>query len=74
MLAEIASRALSSGVNDPGTAIDVLGRAVRVLSLWEDCDASEPDEVPYPRVRIPPVALGELFDAAAARNEAVEAT
>ena len=35
VLAEIASRALSPAVNDPGTAIDVLGRLVRVLSRWE---------------------------------------
>ena len=31
VLAEIASRALSPAVNDPGTAIDVIGRAVRLL-------------------------------------------
>lgn len=34
VLAEIASRALSPAVNDNGTAIDVLGRAIRALSLW----------------------------------------
>ena len=33
-LSEVASRALSPAVNDPGTAIDVLGRLVRVLSTW----------------------------------------
>ncbi len=34
VLAEIASRALSPAVNDPGTAIDVIGRAVRLLQPW----------------------------------------
>ncbi|KEP71439.1 hypothetical protein DL1_07605 [Thioclava dalianensis] len=33
-LAEIASRALSPGINDPGTGIDILGRLVRVLASW----------------------------------------
>ncbi|MBF23753.1 MAG: hypothetical protein CML18_09260 [Pusillimonas sp.] len=35
VLAEIASRALSPAMNDPGTAIDVLSRSVRILSCWE---------------------------------------
>lgn len=34
VLSEIASRALSPGVNDPGTAIDIIGRGIRVLSQW----------------------------------------
>jgi uncharacterized membrane protein len=34
VLSEIASRALSPAVNDPGTAIDVIGRGVRTLTAW----------------------------------------
>lgn len=34
VLSEIASRALSPAVNDPGTAIDVIGRGVRSLTCW----------------------------------------
>lgn len=34
VLSEVASRALSPAVNDPGTAIDVIGRAVRLLLPW----------------------------------------
>lgn len=34
VLSEIASRALSPGVNDPGTAIAVLGSGVRVLATF----------------------------------------
>ena len=33
-LAEIASRALSPAINDPGTGIDILGRLMRVLAAW----------------------------------------
>jgi uncharacterized membrane protein len=34
VLSEIAGRALSPAVNDPGTAVDILGTNVRLLSLW----------------------------------------
>lgn len=34
VLSEIASRALSPATNDPGTAIDVIGRTTRLLTLW----------------------------------------
>jgi uncharacterized membrane protein len=44
VLAEIASRALSSGVNDPGTAIDVIGRGVRVLSEWRNYHLEQAEE------------------------------
>ena len=52
VLAEIASRALSPAVNDPGTAIDVLGRFVRILSLWRD--RAEPD-IRHPNVFVHPI-------------------
>ncbi|MET4806419.1 DUF2254 domain-containing protein [Limibacillus sp. MBR-115] len=35
VLSEIASRALSPSVNDPGTAIDVVSTLVRVLANWQ---------------------------------------
>ena len=41
VLAEIASRALSPAVNDPGTAIDVIGRGVRLLAQWARFKRSE---------------------------------
>src|SRR3546814_6046328 len=47
VLSEIASRALSSAVNDSGTAIDVLGRGVRSLACWgtfEPHEAATPPE------------------------------
>lgn len=61
VLTEIASRALSPSINDPGTAIDVLGRAVRLLSLWARSDAATP-EPEFPSIFVPPVSIEECFD------------
>ncbi len=60
VLAEIASRALSPAMNDPGTALDVLGRALRLLALWST--PAEPTDPEHPRVHVPPVLLDDLFD------------
>ena len=63
VLSEIASRALSAALNDPGTAIDVIGRAVRVLSVWSGHAEDDGEaEVLYPRLRVRPVELDDLFD------------
>lgn len=65
VMSEIASRALSSALNDPGTAIDVIGRAVRVLAIWAGHTETDDDadaEVLYPRLRVRPVDLSDLFD------------
>ncbi|HET9917106.1 MAG TPA: DUF2254 domain-containing protein [Candidatus Binatia bacterium] len=63
VLAEIASRALSPAVNDPGTAIDVIGRAVRLFVQWGRYDASEANAaVTCSHVFVPAVAIGDMFD------------
>ena len=59
VLAEIASRALSPAVNDPGTAIATIGRLVRVLINWSEPAAPEVD---YPEVRVPPLSAGDLVE------------
>jgi uncharacterized membrane protein len=61
VLAEIASRALSPGINDPGTAIDVLGRATRLLSRWATTEPAEVDEEELPRVWLPALAVDDLI-------------
>lgn len=61
VLAEIASRALSPGINDPGTAIDVIGRAVRIFAIWAEPD-DEKQELPFPNIHIPAIAMADLFD------------
>ncbi len=63
VLAEIASRALSPAVNDPGTAIDVVGRAVRILSRWTpSADRSSGEDIRYPNVWIPGISVEDVFD------------
>ena len=54
VLSEIASRALSPGINDPGTAIDVLGRAVRLFCIWQEHQilADDDERILFPRVRV----------------------
>lgn len=61
VLSEIALRALSPGINDPGTAIDVIGRATRLLTIWAEGDR-EPTEIEYPRIHVPPIEADDLFD------------
>jgi uncharacterized membrane protein len=61
VLAEIASRALSPAVNDPGTAIDVITRAVRILAVWSEPTDGDAD-IPYPNIHVPPIELDDLFD------------
>ncbi|MCJ8141119.1 DUF2254 domain-containing protein [Falsirhodobacter halotolerans] len=59
VMAEIASRALSPAVNDPGTAIDIIGRCSRLLALWgEDPTA---DEIAHPAVFVPPITDDDML-------------
>ncbi|TMV66703.1 DUF2254 domain-containing protein, partial [Thioclava sp. BHET1] len=59
VLAEVASRALSPAVNDPGTAIDVIGRGLRLLTRWgRHGDIS----LRYPRLWVPEVRTEDLFE------------
>lgn len=58
VLSETASRALSPAVNDPGTAIDVLRRALRVLSLW---DRQAGACVKHDRLWMPPVEAADML-------------
>ncbi|WP_031238294.1 DUF2254 domain-containing protein [Asticcacaulis sp. AC466] len=61
VLAEIASRALSPAMNDVGTAIDVIGRAVRLLALWGEAEAQSADEIIFPDVYMAPIEDDDLF-------------
>ena len=59
-LSEIAGRALSPAMNDPGTAIVVLSALHRVFLA---SFAQKPDrEVRYPHVWVTPVALADLLE------------
>ena len=61
VLSEIASRALSPAVNDPGTAIDILGRGVRVLQHWR-AEQPDADSIVYDNLLVPPLRLNDLLD------------
>lgn len=63
VLSEIAARALSPGVNDPGTAITIIDSMVRLLTRWAGCSrAAELSEPKFDRVRIPELRTEDLFD------------
>ncbi len=62
VLSETASRALSPGINDPGTAIEALTEMEKIL--W-DFSRKEPGNPPQcPRVFIPELGDEALIDAA----------
>ena len=63
VLSEIASRALSPAVNAPGTAIDVIGKGVRILSLWDRRMELEEEVLPRcSQIFVPGLSLSDLFD------------
>lgn len=63
VLAEIASRALSPAVNDAGTAIDVIGRGVRLLARWGSHDRERVGlDTTSPHVWVPALTVGDMFD------------
>lgn len=61
-MGEVASKALSSGINDPGTAIDVIGRCARVLTGWRDEVAGAAGEPRYPCLHVPPLDPRDLLE------------
>ncbi|MGB5247332.1 MAG: DUF2254 domain-containing protein [Woeseia sp.] len=62
-LSEIASRALSPAVNDPGTAIEIMGSFIRLFSaLAEPLGENEKTEVKFDRVNVPLLSSRELLD------------
>jgi uncharacterized membrane protein len=61
VLSEIASRALSTGVNDPGTAIDVVGTLTRVLAEWGEVQKDANPEIRYPRLTVPEIDPVDAF-------------
>jgi uncharacterized membrane protein len=61
VMGEIGSKALSPGINDPGTAIDVITRATRILSAYRDETVGE--EAPrYKRLHVRPLDADDLLE------------
>ncbi|MDX1653594.1 MAG: DUF2254 domain-containing protein [Candidatus Competibacteraceae bacterium] len=63
VLSEIASRALSPAVNDPGTAIDVINRFVGLFVTWNK-PVDENDKIPceFDRIEVPEISTHDMFD------------
>lgn len=62
-LSEIASRALSPAVNDPGTAIQIIGSHVRMFSLWNKSTLDENSKKTiFDRIAVPEIAINDLFE------------
>lgn len=62
VLSEIAGRALSPAVNDPGTAIDIIGTLVRLFVLWSEPSDAENAQPDYDRVQVPSISVRDMFD------------
>jgi len=63
VLSQIAVRALSPAVNDPGTAFDIIGIMVRLFVFWGTPDEDETDpEVKYDLVEVPELSTRDMYD------------
>lgn len=60
VLGEIASKALSPGINDSGTAIDAVSRASRILAEWAPEEVSEAPR--HERIWVPPLRPADLVE------------
>jgi uncharacterized membrane protein len=63
VLSEIASRALSPAVNDPGTTIDIIGTFVRLFAAW--CEPLQEHELvaqKCDRIHVPEIGISDMFD------------
>jgi uncharacterized membrane protein len=61
VLAEIGSKSLPPTAADYGTAIAVIGAAVRVLANWIPDAGAPPPDPEHPRVRVPALATDDLL-------------
>jgi len=63
VLAEIAGKALSPAVNDPGTALEVLGALIRLFALWQKAlDRDDKGGAECGRVTVPVLSPQDMFD------------
>lgn len=62
VLTEIAQRALSPAMNDPGTAIDVIGRHLRLIAPWRDLATYNEQDPHCPRLHVPPLLLQDILE------------
>lgn len=60
VLSEIASRALSPAVNDPGTAITIIGAGLQAFAAWLHPTEEKP-AVRFPHLHATPIGVDELL-------------
>lgn len=62
-LSEISSRALSPAINDPGTAIAIIGSHVRLFTLWlKALKENKKAEIKYDNIQVPVIVLQDMFE------------
>jgi len=62
-LTEIASRALSPGINDPGTAIQIIGSHEKLFFLWnQEIVKSQQEEVAFDSIEVPSIPMADFFE------------
>nr|WP_269749807.1 DUF2254 family protein [Salinimonas marina] len=63
VLAEIAGRALSPAVNDPGTAIKVIGALERIFCQSPAATAvKDTPKIAYDRISVPKISIADMFN------------
>jgi uncharacterized membrane protein len=60
VLSEVASRALSPGVNDPGTAIGIVGRLERLVAQWVRGETDPAGD--FHRVEVPALSPVDMIE------------
>lgn len=61
VLSEIGSRALSPGINDPGTAVEIIDSLVRIFAQWSETEEQD-SATERDRVWVPEVSVDDMFD------------
>lgn len=62
-LSEIASRALSPAVNDPGTAITIFGAFIRLFSLFSTASSEDDgNAIRFDRVFVPDISVDDMLE------------
>jgi uncharacterized membrane protein len=62
-LTEIASRALSPGINDPGTAIQIIGSHERLFFLWNEAiENNKESTILHDCITVPKISMLDFFD------------
>lgn len=65
VMGEVAARAMSASINDPGTALGVMATALRTLGYWAQQTRAQPEEgrpVTFDRVSAPALRHGGMVE------------